>query len=79
MASRRGGDDTGKAIQYTKTTYDPAGDIVHAKNRINEGHVRPFVLQAVMMSLCPTVMRPRWLPDYTYDWLRNVVCAALNL
>jgi RHS repeat-associated protein len=28
-------DATGKTIQYTKTTYDPAGNIVHVKDKIN--------------------------------------------
>jgi hypothetical protein len=79
MALRRGGDDTGKTIQYTKTTYDPVGDIVHVNDRINEGHARPFVLQAAMMSLCSTVMRTRWLADYTYGWPRNVVSTTADL
>lgn len=30
-------DATGKTIQYTKTTYDPAGNIVHVKDKINGG------------------------------------------
>lgn len=30
-------DATGKTIQYTKTTYDPAGNIVHVKDKINNG------------------------------------------
>jgi RHS repeat-associated protein len=30
-------DATGKTIQYTKTTYDPAGNIVHVKDKISGG------------------------------------------
>ena len=30
-------DATGKTIQYTKTTYDPAGNIVHVKDKISNG------------------------------------------
>jgi uncharacterized protein RhaS with RHS repeats len=30
-------DSTGKTIQYTKTTYDPAGNIVHVKDKIDGG------------------------------------------
>jgi hypothetical protein len=30
-------DAAGKTIQYTKTTYDPAGNIVHVKDKINGG------------------------------------------
>lgn len=28
---------TGKTTQYTKTTYDPQGNIVHVKDKINGG------------------------------------------
>jgi len=27
----------GKTIQYTKTTYDPQGNLVHVKDKINSG------------------------------------------
>jgi len=33
-------DSTGQTIQYTKTTYDPAGNIVHVKDKIS-GEVFP--------------------------------------
>jgi len=29
-------DAAGKTTQYTKTTYDPAGDIVHVKDKLTE-------------------------------------------
>ena len=30
-------DSSGKTIQYTKTTYDPAGNIIHVKDKITGG------------------------------------------
>ncbi|WP_296355060.1 RHS repeat-associated core domain-containing protein, partial [Ramlibacter sp.] len=30
-------DAAGKTVQYTKTTYDPAGNIVHVKDKVNGG------------------------------------------
>jgi hypothetical protein len=33
-------DVTGKTTQYTKTTYDPAGNIVHVKDKIHGGTIR---------------------------------------
>lgn len=30
-------DSAGKTVQYTKTTYDPKGNIIHVKDKINGG------------------------------------------
>ena len=34
-------DATGKTTQYTKTTYDPEGNIVHIKDKIGGGIYYP--------------------------------------
>jgi intein/homing endonuclease len=34
-------DVNGKTVQYTKTTYDPQGNIIHVKDKINGGELTP--------------------------------------
>jgi hypothetical protein len=44
-------DAAGNTVEYTKTTYDPAGNIVHVKDKLNGGvFPRPSRKQGAFLS-----------------------------